>query len=98
MEKLRIGCVVMAAGNASRFGENKLSARVDGKPLLIHALEAVPTDRFCRVVVVTQYPEAAEAAGAARESVRVRARSKAARRRKCRIGGPSLRGAGSGAG
>lgn len=62
MEKLRIGCVVMAAGNASRFGENKLAARVDGKPLLVHALEAVPTDRFCRVAVVTQYPEAAEAA------------------------------------
>ena len=62
MEKLRIGCVVMAAGNASRFGENKLAARVDGKPLLVHALETVPTDRFCRVAVVTQYPEAAEAA------------------------------------
>lgn len=62
MEKLRIGCVVMAAGNASRFGENKLAARVDGKPLLVHALEAVPAGRFCRVAVVTQYPEAAEAA------------------------------------
>ena len=62
MEKLRIGCVVMAAGNASRFGENKLAAQVDGKPLLLHALEAVPAGRFCRVAVVTQYPEAAEAA------------------------------------
>ena len=40
----------------------------------------------------------AAAAGAARESVRVRARSKAAKRRMSRIGGPSLRGAGSGAG
>ena len=42
-------------------------------------------------------PEAA-AAGAARESVRVRARSKAEKRRMSCIGGPSLRGAGSGAG
>ena len=42
MEKLRIGCVVMAAGNASRFGRNKLAAEVDGKTLLRRALEAVP--------------------------------------------------------
>ena len=62
MEKLRIGCVVMAAGNASRFGRNKLAAEVDGKTLLRRALEAVPPGRFCRVAVVTQYPEAAEAA------------------------------------
>lgn len=59
MENLRIGCVVMAAGNASRFGQNKLAAEVDGKTLLRHALEAVPPDRFSRVAVVTQYPEAA---------------------------------------
>ena len=42
MEKPRIGCVVMAAGNASRFGANKLAAQVDGKTLLRRALEAVP--------------------------------------------------------
>lgn len=41
MEKPRIGCVVMAAGNASRFGANKLAAQVDGKTLLRRALEAV---------------------------------------------------------
>ena len=40
MEKLRIGCVVMAAGNGSRFGRNKLAAEVDGKTLLRRALEA----------------------------------------------------------
>ena len=62
MEKLRIGCVVMAAGNGSRFGRNKLAAEVDGKTLLRRALEAVPANRLCRVAVVTQYPEAAEAA------------------------------------
>lgn len=59
MEKLRIGCVVMAAGSASRFGRNKLAAEVDGKTLLRRALEAVPSSRFSRVAVVTQYPEAA---------------------------------------
>lgn len=59
MEKLRIGCVVMAAGSATRFGRNKLAAEVDGKTLLRRALEAVPSSRFSRVAVVTQYPEAA---------------------------------------
>ena len=32
---LRIGCLVMAAGNASRFGANKLEAELDGKPLAL---------------------------------------------------------------
>ena len=38
---MRIGCVVMAAGDARRFGENKLAALFDGKPLILRALEAV---------------------------------------------------------
>lgn len=45
----------MAAGNAERFGENKLAALVDGKPLIRHALETVPRD--LETVVVTQYEE-----------------------------------------
>lgn len=52
-----IGCVVMAAGNAERFGENKLAAVVDGKTLIEHALEAVPEDKLAAVCVVTQYDE-----------------------------------------
>lgn len=55
MNKRKIGCVVMAAGNASRFGENKLAALLDGKPLIRHALEAVPEGLV--TVVVTQYDE-----------------------------------------
>lgn len=62
MEKPRIGCVVMAAGSASRFGTNKLAAQIDGKTLLCRALEAVPPACFAQVVVVTQHSEAAEAA------------------------------------
>ena len=31
MAQLRIGCVVMAAGNARRFGENKLAVQVQGQ-------------------------------------------------------------------
>ena len=54
---LKLGCVVMAAGNARRFGENKLAAEVRGRSLIRRALEAVPPEDFYRVVVVTQYPE-----------------------------------------
>lgn len=54
---LKVGCVVMAAGNARRFGENKLAARLQGRPLIQRALEAVPAELFDAVVVVTQYPE-----------------------------------------
>lgn len=54
---MNIGCVVMAAGDARRFGENKLAALFDGKPLIRRALEAVPAEEFSAVAVVTQYPE-----------------------------------------
>ena len=37
-----LGCVIMAAGNAVRFGANKLEAELDGKPLIRRAFEAVP--------------------------------------------------------
>ena len=52
----KLGCVLMAAGNARRFGENKLSAPLDGRSLILRALEAVPSEKFETVVVVTQYP------------------------------------------
>lgn len=57
VSRSKIGCLVMAAGNAARFRSNKLAAELDGKPLIRHALEAVPAGLFERVVVVTQYPE-----------------------------------------
>ena len=62
MAQLRIGCVVMAAGNARRFGENKLAVQVQGKALFHRALEAVPAEQFVRTVVVSQYPEVLELA------------------------------------
>lgn len=62
MAQLRIGCVVMAAGNARRFGENKLAVQVQGKALFHRALEAVPAEQFDRTVVVSQYPEVLELA------------------------------------
>lgn len=63
-KELRIGCVVMAAGDARRFGENKLAEEVGGKSLIRRTLEAVPADRFSAVVVVTQYPEVEDLARA----------------------------------
>ena len=54
---MKIGCVVMAAGDARRFGENKLASTFDGKTLIRRALEAVPAEEFFRIAVVTQYPE-----------------------------------------
>lgn len=57
-EELRVGCLLMAAGNAKRFGENKLLCAVwDGRSLIEHALDAIPRERFARVLIVTQYPE-----------------------------------------
>ena len=54
----KIGCLIMAAGNASRFGENKLFAAYRGKSLLELALLAVPPKLFSRVTVVSQYERA----------------------------------------
>ncbi len=59
---MRLGCVVMAAGNGSRFGDNKLLAAVDGVPMVERALQAVPVERFDAVVVVTQYEMVADLA------------------------------------
>ena len=43
-KKLKLGCVLMAAGNATRFGENKLLAEFMGRPLIEYALRAIPKD------------------------------------------------------
>lgn len=52
---LRVGCLVMAAGNASRFGGNKLAARFDGVTLIERTLRAIDSTLFSAVTVVTQY-------------------------------------------
>ncbi|MCR5825620.1 MAG: nucleotidyltransferase family protein [Oscillospiraceae bacterium] len=62
MNSVSIGCVVLAAGNAERFGANKLAAEVQGRSLLARALDAVPVDALAAVCVVTQYDEAARLA------------------------------------
>lgn len=59
---LKFGCLVMAAGNASRFGANKLGATIEGKTLIRRTLEAIPAQAFAEVCVVTQYDFVAELA------------------------------------
>ena len=62
MSELSAGCLLMAAGKASRFGENKLTARFDGQSLFSLALAAIPKELFARVTVVSQYPALLEEA------------------------------------
>ena len=57
------GCVVLAAGMGKRFGTNKLTTALDGRSLILRALETVPTECFSSVIVVTQYPEILKLAG-----------------------------------
>lgn len=59
---MKIGCVLMAAGNASRFGGNKLLSEFQGKALIDHALSTLTAIPFDRMAVVTQYPEVARRA------------------------------------
>ena len=54
---MKIGAVLMAAGNAERFGENKLAQTFGGKTLASRALDALGGYDFDAVAVVTQYPE-----------------------------------------
>ena len=62
MGKPEIGCLVMAAGNAVRFGRNKLAETYRGNSLIHHTLETIPRELFAKIVVVTQYEEAASLA------------------------------------
>ncbi len=59
---MNIGCVLMAAGTASRFGENKLLARIKGRPLIRWVLNAAPASLFARAVAVVSDETVAELA------------------------------------
>ena len=52
---MKIGIVILAAGNGSRFGENKLLKEVFGQPMIQRVMSAVPKDWKQSTVVVTQY-------------------------------------------
>ncbi len=61
-QDVKIGCILMAAGNATRFGANKLCAVYAGRPLYEAALSAIPAPMLYRVAVVTQYQPIYDAA------------------------------------
>lgn len=48
----RVRPLILAAGAATRFGGAKLSARVDGKPILRHVIDTVAVAGLARPVVV----------------------------------------------
>ena len=52
---MRIGSIILAAGEAKRFGRNKLLERFNGKPLIRIAIDAVGF--LERVIVVGKYAE-----------------------------------------
>ncbi|MBQ3131583.1 MAG: nucleotidyltransferase family protein [Clostridia bacterium] len=60
MKKTKVGCVLMAAGNSSRFGKNKLMTDFQGRSLILRALDAIPEAELAKVVVVSQYGEVLE--------------------------------------
>lgn len=62
MAQLRIGCVVMAAGNARALRGEQAGGAGTGQGAVPPALEAVPAEQFDRTVVVSQYPEVLELA------------------------------------
>ena len=55
---LKIGCVLMAAGQSTRFGRDKLLQALNGRPLLCRTLEQLPLDRLDRAAAVAGSPEA----------------------------------------
>ena len=50
----RLAALVLAAGSASRFGSDKLSAPLEGSPLLFHAIRAARAAPVDRVIVVAR--------------------------------------------
>jgi len=61
---MKLGCVLMAAGSSSRFGSNKLLQEAGGVPLYRRAMNAVPTELFTQVCVVTGWEPIAKEAKA----------------------------------
>lgn len=51
---MKLAAVVLAAGKAARFGGDKLSAMLDGEPLLHHAIRAARKAPVERVIVVAK--------------------------------------------
>lgn len=49
---MKIGCILLAAGAGIRFGGGKLTANINGKPVIEYVLGSLPQTRFSRRVIV----------------------------------------------
>ncbi len=56
---MRVAAVILAAGASRRYGEDKLLVRLDGKPLLQHAIDAAEASTADEVIVVLGHDAAA---------------------------------------
>ena len=54
MEKVKLSAVVMASGHSKRFKGDKLTALVDGVPMIEKLFMAIPEDVFDAVAVVSR--------------------------------------------
>lgn len=65
---MKLGLIMLAAGNSRRFGSNKLLYTIEGKPMYRYIMSELEMVRdvltgqghFCEITVVTQYDEIAE--------------------------------------
>ena len=49
---MKFGLVLLAAGKAKRFGESKLEANLNGKPIIEYILSSIPKRDFDEIVIV----------------------------------------------
>ena len=61
----KIAGVVLAAGKSTRMGQNKLALTLEGKPLVLHAVQAALTAALDPLIVVTGHEASAIHAGLA---------------------------------
>ncbi len=65
-----LGCAVLAAGRGERFGGGKLLAELGSRCVLARTLDALPRERFARIVAVTSDPAVSDLCRAAGIPVR----------------------------
>ncbi|MBQ3404871.1 MAG: nucleotidyltransferase family protein [Oscillospiraceae bacterium] len=51
---MELSCVIMASGHGKRFGSDKLSYMLEGKPIAEHVFSNIPADVFSQVLVVAR--------------------------------------------
>ena len=49
---MKIGMVLLAAGESVRFGESKLELQIKKQPLIEYILSNIPIDKFAQIVIV----------------------------------------------